>query len=141
MSTEAPASSSRDPRERKLAKRKRKGVSRDDAHDLHRTHRYRWYRKIQHLALDRLMQAGSFHASDLDDTDLPDGMSRSIIGSAINGLVMAKLIRPLGGPKHCKSGLRHYNFLHTWQLAVDHVAVRAWKKSHSIPPEEGDSDA
>ena len=136
MSTEAPTSSSQTPI--KLVKRKRGGVSRDAAHDLHREHRRHWYRRIQHLALDRLMRSGSFHASDLDDTDLPDGMSRSLIGSAVNGMVIAKLIRPVGHAKHCKAGLRHYNFLHTWQLAVEHTAVKAWKKSHPVPPEESE---
>ena len=70
----------------KGTRHRRKSVTRDAAHDLHRTHRRRWYRRIQHIVLDRLTRAGSIHAADLDDIDLPDGIGRSVIGTAINDL-------------------------------------------------------
>src|SRR5271157_2211032 len=102
---------------------RRKGVTRDAAHDLHRTHRRRWYRRIQHVVLDRLTRAGSIHAADLDEIDLPDGISRSVIGTAFKDLAESRMIRRAGRAEQSNANGRHSNFLHTWQLAADHVAV------------------
>jgi hypothetical protein len=101
---------------------------------LHRAHRRRWYCKIQHIVLDHLSRSGSFHVSDLDDLDLPDGIHRSVIGTAINDLSRKyQLTRRAGPPTPSAAGGRHGNWLHHWQLLADHAAVRAWKLSHPVP--------
>jgi hypothetical protein len=117
----------------KGTRHRRKGVTRDAAHDLHRTHRRRWYRRIQHIVLDRLTRTGSLHAADLDDIDLPDGISRSVIGTAILDLARTRLIRRVGRAEPSNANGRHSSFLHTWQLAVDRAAVESWKLSHPVP--------
>lgn len=119
----------------------RKGVSRDQGHDLHRVHRRRHYRRIQHAVLDRLVRVGSFHVADLDDGELPDGISRSVIGTAINDLARSGLIHRVGRAEPCNTNGRHSNFLHTWTLAVDHAAVASWKRSHPIPSDPDDETA
>lgn len=68
----------------KLVPRGQPRISREDAHRFHAMFRRRWLRRLQHLALDRLMLDGHLHVSDLDGVALPEGMSRSIVGSAIN---------------------------------------------------------
>jgi hypothetical protein len=100
---------------------------------LHRTHRRRWYRRIQHAVLDRLIRAGSLHAADLDDVELPDTVNRSVIGTAINDLSRSGLIRQVGRAEPTNAGGRHGNFLHTWQLSADADAVESWKMSHPVP--------
>jgi hypothetical protein len=117
----------------KGTRHRRKGVTRDAAHDLHRTHRRRWYHRIQHIVLDRLMRAGSIHAADLDNIDLPDGISRYVIGAAFKELAESRMIRRAGRAEQSNANGRHSSFLHTWQPAADHAAVESWKLSHPVP--------
>jgi hypothetical protein len=105
---------------------------------LHRTHRRRWYRQIQHVVLDELIRAGSFHVADLDDFELPAGINRSVIGTAINDLRKSGLIRRVGRAEPTTAGGRHGNFLHTWQLSAARSVVEGWKRSHPIPSDLDD---
>ena len=79
------------------------------------------------------MRAGSIHATDLDDIDLPDGISRSVIGTAFKDLADSRMIRRAGRAEPSNANGRHSSFLHTWQLAVDRAAVESWKLSHPVP--------
>jgi hypothetical protein len=86
------------------------------------------------------MWSGRLHVSDLDDLDLADGISRSVIGTAINDLSRKhRLIRPTGPPAPSSIGGRHGSYLHTWRLCVEHAAVRAWLSAHPVP-DDADGD-
>jgi hypothetical protein len=103
----------------KGTRHRRKGVSQDAAHDLHRTHCRRRSQQIQHAVLDIPIKAGSFHVADLDELDLPDGVGRSVIERAIKDLARSGLIRRAGPPEPVSAGGRHANFLFTWTLAAE----------------------
>jgi hypothetical protein len=121
--------------ERKGVRHRRRGVDQGTAHELHQTHRRRWYRLIQRRVLDIVFRAGSFHVADLDDLELPDGVGRTVVGTAIKDLAWSGLIRRAGPPTATTAGGRHHNYLHTWRPAVDRAAVEAWKLSHPVPPD------
>jgi hypothetical protein len=72
-----------------------------------------------------VFRAGSFHVSDLDGRDLPDGIGRSVVGTAIKDLASSGLIRRAGPPTATTAGGRHSNFLFHWRPAVDRAAVEA----------------
>jgi hypothetical protein len=129
----SPAVDHQSEKQAKGTRHRRKGVTRDAAHDLHRVHRRRWYRRVQHTVLDHLIRAGTLHASDLDDTELPDGINRSVIGTAVNDLARSRMIRRVGRAEPSNANGRHGSFLHTWQLAADRDAVETWKRSHPVP--------
>jgi hypothetical protein len=95
---------------------------------------------IQHIVLNRLMRTGTFHVTDLDDMELPDQISRSVIGTGINDLSRAGLIRRVGRAEPTNVGGRHGNFLHTWTLAADRDAVESWKLDHPVPDSESEAD-
>ena len=64
---------------------------------------------------------------------MPDGISRYVIGAAFKELAESRMIRRAGRAEQSNANGRHFNFLHTWQLAADHVAVESWKLSHPVP--------
>ena len=121
----------------KGTRHRRKGVTQDTAHELHRLHRRRWYRQIQHAVLDILIRDGSFHVADLDDLDLPEGISRSVMGTAIRDLALSHLIRRAGPPAPTTANGRHANILYTWQLAAVRDAVEALEAVASGPAGTG----
>ena len=88
--------------------------------------------------MNRLIRAGTLHAADLDDTELPAGINRSVIGTALSDLARSRMIRRIGRAEPSNANGRHGTFLHTWQLAADHFAVEAWKLSHPVPSEPDD---
>jgi hypothetical protein len=83
--------------------------------------------------MDRLVRAGRFHAADLDELVLPPGISRTLIGTAINDLSQSRLIRRAGPPTQTTASGRHSSFVFTWRLAADRDAVASWKRSHPVP--------
>jgi hypothetical protein len=135
----SPAADRQSESEPKGTRHRRKGVDQQTGHELHRTHRHQSYRHVQHAVLDILIRAGTFHVSDLDELDLPDGVGRSVIGTGIKDLARSGLIRRAGPPAPTSAGGRHSNFLYTWTLAADLNAVDVWKDSHPIPDPDDDT--